>query len=130
VFAELQKVTGSFVTSVCSSTWNRSDPTGWIFMKCDIWVFVKNLSWKSKFHYNLIRIMGTLHEYFGTRNATDDNKIGCMHFACWLTEATDTRLEYKIHNGSSGFAHTPQYYIYTYTVCLVLHIKQLCACSL
>ena len=56
--------------------------------------------------------MGTLHEYFGARQATDDNIIGCMRFACWITEATDTHLEYVILNGNSGFAHTPQCYIY------------------
>jgi len=36
MFAELRKVTVSFVMSVCSSTWNSTDPTGWIFMKYDI----------------------------------------------------------------------------------------------
>jgi len=40
VFAKLQKVTSSFVLSVCppiySSTWNNLAPTGWIFMKLDI----------------------------------------------------------------------------------------------
>jgi hypothetical protein len=25
-----------------------------------------------------------------TRQATDDNIIGCMHFACWVTKARDT----------------------------------------
>jgi len=32
MFAKLRKVTGSFIMSVCSSTWNSLDPIGWIFM--------------------------------------------------------------------------------------------------
>jgi hypothetical protein len=36
--------------------------TGRIFMKFDICVFFENLSRKFKFHYNLTRITGTLHE--------------------------------------------------------------------
>jgi len=30
------------------------------------------------------------------RQATDDNIIKCMCFACWITKATDTHLEYLI----------------------------------
>ena len=30
------------------------------------------------------------------RQATDDNIIRCMRFACWITKATDTRSEYVI----------------------------------
>jgi len=44
VFAELWKVAVGFVMSVCLSGWNSSAPTGWIFMKFDIWVFFENLS--------------------------------------------------------------------------------------
>ena len=62
---------------------------------------------------------------FGARQATDDNIIGCRHFACWITEAADTLLEYVMLNGNNGFANTPLCYIYTYIACLVLHIKQL-----
>jgi hypothetical protein len=35
-------------------------PTGQIFMKFDIWVFVEKLSRKFNFHQNLTRIMSTL----------------------------------------------------------------------
>jgi hypothetical protein len=69
--------------------------------------------------------MGTLHEYFGARQATDDNVMGSMHCACWMTEGTDPHSEYVMLNGNSGFAHTSQCYICTYIVCLGLHIKQL-----
>jgi hypothetical protein len=30
----------------------------------------------------------------GTRQATDDNIIRRMRFACWVTKATDTHSEY------------------------------------
>jgi hypothetical protein len=44
----LQKAAISFVLSVCLSIYpsecNYSAPTGWIFMKFDIWVFLKNMS--------------------------------------------------------------------------------------
>jgi hypothetical protein len=35
---------------LCPSAWNGLSPTRWIFMKCDIWVFFKNLSRKFKFN--------------------------------------------------------------------------------
>jgi len=44
---------------VCPSVCNNSAPTGWIFMKFDIWAFVENLSRKFKFHWNLMWITGT-----------------------------------------------------------------------
>jgi hypothetical protein len=40
VLAKLQKVAISFIMSVlpaiCSSAWNNSAPTGWIFMRIDV----------------------------------------------------------------------------------------------
>ena len=66
-FAKLWKVTISFFMSVCLSVclflcmqqlWSH-----WMsFMKFYIWGFLKNLSRKFKFHYNLTGITGTLHE--------------------------------------------------------------------
>jgi hypothetical protein len=49
VFAELQKLTISFVTSVCLSAWNVA-PSGWIFIKFDISGVSENLSIKFSFH--------------------------------------------------------------------------------
>ena len=60
-FAKLRKAIISFM-SVRPSAWNNSAPTGQIFMKFGIWVFFENLWIKFKFHYNLTRITGTLHE--------------------------------------------------------------------
>ena len=63
MFAKLRQVTISFVMSVHPFIHrNNLAPTGWIFMKFDIWVLYKNLSRKLKFHYNRTRIVGTLHE--------------------------------------------------------------------
>jgi len=38
-FAMLQKLTITFIMSVWPFAWNNSDPTEWIFLKFDIWVF-------------------------------------------------------------------------------------------
>ena len=48
--AKLQKVTSSFVMSVCPSTGNNSAPTGWILIKFDAKSIFENLSKKFKFH--------------------------------------------------------------------------------
>jgi hypothetical protein len=46
-FAKVREATVSFLMSAHLSTWNNSAPTGWILMKFDILVFLKNLSRKS-----------------------------------------------------------------------------------
>jgi hypothetical protein len=44
-------------------------------------------------------------EKHGTaRQATDDNTIRRMRFACWITNATDTHSEYAIR---SGYVNAP-----------------------
>ena len=48
--------------SICLSTWKNYSPTGQIFMSFDIWEFFQNLSTKFKFHYNRLRIKGTVRE--------------------------------------------------------------------
>jgi hypothetical protein len=69
-FAKLRKGTVSFVMSVCLSVClsalNNSALTGRIFMKFDIRVFFENLSKKLKFHQNMARVKGTLHEELRT----------------------------------------------------------------
>jgi len=35
-------------------------------------------------------------KYCAARQATDDNTMRCMLFACWITKATDTHSEYVI----------------------------------
>jgi len=48
VFAKFRTATISFVTSLCTSVhpsaWNNSAPTGHIFMRFYVWVFLQNLS--------------------------------------------------------------------------------------
>jgi len=44
------------------SAWTNSAPTTQIFIKFDVWEFLKNMLSKFKFHYNLTRITGTLRE--------------------------------------------------------------------
>jgi len=51
-FAKLRKTTISFVISVRLSAWNKSNPTGWNFMKFDISRFFENQS--KKVHVSLI----------------------------------------------------------------------------
>jgi hypothetical protein len=51
-FSKVRKATISFVMSVrlsCTSAWNNSAPTGWIFMKIYIWLFFWALSRKFNF---------------------------------------------------------------------------------
>jgi hypothetical protein len=61
-FARLRKMTISFVMLVCPFAWNNSAPTGRIFMKFCIWVFIENLSWKLKVSLKSNKITVTLHE--------------------------------------------------------------------
>jgi hypothetical protein len=61
-FVKLRKVTIRFIMSVRPSTFHSSAPNGWIFMKFNTWVFLKNLSQKFVFHLNLTRMIDTLQE--------------------------------------------------------------------
>ena len=65
-FAKLGKKTIISVMSVrlslYPSAWSHSAATGHILMKFGTSVFLENLSRKCKFHSNLTRITGTLHE--------------------------------------------------------------------
>ena len=61
-FTKLREATISFVMSVRLSACNNSALTGRIFMKFYILRIFENMSTKFKFHKNLIRITGILHE--------------------------------------------------------------------
>jgi hypothetical protein len=37
-----------------------------------------------------------VEKYGRAEEATDDNIIRCMLFACWITKATDTHSEYEM----------------------------------
>jgi len=62
MFAKLQKAISIIMFVYPLFTWTNTTPTGQIFMKFDIWLFFENVSRNFKFHYNLTRIKGTLHE--------------------------------------------------------------------
>jgi hypothetical protein len=62
LYAPLQKVIVSFVMTVCPSAWNNSPPFARIFRKFYIWDLFGKFLQKFKFHWNLTRISGTLHE--------------------------------------------------------------------
>jgi hypothetical protein len=74
MLAKLQKAVDLSCLSVCLSWLNSFVHNGWIFMNFDIWGFLKNLLRKYKFHYNLSRITGTLHEHPCT----------FMILSCWI----------------------------------------------
>jgi hypothetical protein len=58
---KLWETTVSFITSVCPTVHvEQLSSNGWIFMKLDVWGFLKNLLRNLKFHYNFIWITGTL----------------------------------------------------------------------
>jgi hypothetical protein len=62
-------------------------------------------------------------EKYGTaRQATDDYIIRRMRFSCWITKATDTRLQYAIHitfPRQQWLRERATVLRYTYIACLV-----------
>jgi hypothetical protein len=48
------------------------------------------------FHRKSCRLWDNVEKYVRARQVTDDNIIQGMHFACWITKATDTHSEYVI----------------------------------
>jgi hypothetical protein len=63
-----------------------------------------------------------MEKYGRTRQATDDNIIRRMRFACWITKATDTHSEYVIFIGFElqQWLHERLSMLrYTYIDCLV-----------
>jgi hypothetical protein len=82
----------------CPPAWKNSAPTERIFIKFDIWVFLENLSRKFKFHYNLTKITGTLHE--------EQCKfvITYRSFLLWMSNVSDT-----ICNGPHLYVFMPRW---------------------
>jgi hypothetical protein len=61
-------------------------------------------------------------KYLTAGQATDDNIIRRMRFACWITKTTDTHLEYKIQIAfrvNNGYAKAPKCSVFTCIACLV-----------
>jgi hypothetical protein len=55
MYTKLQKVSVSFVTSVCLSTWNNSAPTGQIFVKVYVLSIFLKICWKNSYFIILDR---------------------------------------------------------------------------
>ena len=65
-----------------------------------------------------------MEKYGISRQATDGNVTRLMRTASWITKATHTHTHTHIQNiflfhGNNVYANSPQYYVYTYTACLV-----------
>jgi hypothetical protein len=69
-------------------------------------------------------------EKYGTaRQATDDNIIRRMRFACWITKATDTHSEYVIlivFRRQKWLRERASVLRYTYTACRVKSALSVC----
>jgi hypothetical protein len=67
------------------------------------------------------RLRGNVEKYGTAKQATEENKIRRMRFACWMTKATDTHSDYVIvlFDGNNVYAKAIQCYVYTYNACLV-----------
>jgi hypothetical protein len=50
----------------------------------------------NNFFPKIVPFMRYVEKYGTARQATDDNIIRRMRFACWITKATDTHSEYVI----------------------------------
>jgi len=73
--------------------------------------FINFFFWKSFCFQNNVEKYGTAEQ------ATDNNIIWHMHFACWITDATDTHSEYVILT-----AFTLQQWLYKRASCYVIRI--------
>jgi len=54
-----------------------------------------------------------MEKYCGTKQATDDNKIRCKLYVCWINKATNKHCEYGIlraARGNFGYANMPLIY--------------------
>jgi hypothetical protein len=94
------------------SMWNNPVATEWIFIKFDNWVFFKILLRKLKFHYNLTRIIGTLHaDYLHDDYYTYmvcSKSIGplvgknTIYLDVWNPNSLQSRLLGNAHTSSGG----------------------------
>ena len=61
----------------------------------------------------MVPLWANVEKYGTARQATDENIIQCMNFACCITKVTDSHLELVIllFHGNSCFTNATQYYI-------------------
>jgi hypothetical protein len=86
----------------------QEDLCTFMIMSCSILLRMRNFSDKSSrenqsthfmfnnFFWKSYHLWNNVEKYGRARQATDDNIIWCMCFACWLTKATGTHPEYAI----------------------------------
>ena len=70
------------------------------------------------------RLSDNVEKYGTARQATDDNIIRRMRFACWITKATDTHSEYVIliaFPRQQWLCKRASMLCYTYIACLVIY---------
>jgi hypothetical protein len=71
------------------------------------------------------RLWDNVEKYGTARQATHDNIIRRMRFACWITKATDTHTEYVILPAlplQQWLRERASVLRYTYIACLMLHM--------
>jgi hypothetical protein len=74
------------------------------------------------------RLWDNVEKYGTARQATDDNKTGSMHTACWISKATDRHSEYVIliaFYGNNGYANAPQYYVIVHCLSCSIYVTSL-----
>jgi hypothetical protein len=72
-------------------------------------------------------------KYGRAGQATDDNIIRHMHFACRITKATDTHSEYVIHIAfpqQQWLRERPPVLSYAYIDCLVINENKCAYCTI
>jgi hypothetical protein len=108
-------------------------------MSCSMFLGMRNVSGKGcRENQNMfyvqylfpkfVLLLGNVEKCGTPGQATDDNIIRHMRFACWVNKAADTLSECVIifrFEGNSGFANAPQYYAYMYIASLVCNQNEL-----
>ena len=104
----MQKVTIIFIMSACTSAWNNSAPTGWTFMKFDIWVFFEQcfLEWEmlqtntvQKWKQHILCL-----ETFFFNCAIDETMWKNMDWAGQGADDNMSQAQCMLHN--DGYKHT------------------------
>jgi len=91
----------------------------------------KNISLSVIFSPKSCRLRDNVEEYGKPEQATDDNIIRRVRFACWVTKAIDRRPDYLIlivFRGSSDFATAPPCYVNTHIASLIYMLYARAAC--
>jgi hypothetical protein len=80
----------------------------------------------NKYFPKIVPFMRYVEKYDTARQATDDNIIRRMRFACWISKATDTHSEYVIlivFPRKQWLRERASVLRYTYIACLVFILR-------